>query len=254
MKKKYFLLFWAVLLVICVGVGVITRMSFTSIPTDTEHMASLPWSYPYNAELYHEMDDNEKRSHMVAYQLKINAGELLSRADCVIAGEFTGNRQAVNRGFLSDFQVSRVFQGDPALEGKVVRVYEPFAYRNTGGEVEHFSSTSQLTMMVPDTEYLLLLAPRVLPEGMEMPAVPEFTYIEQEETYITEDGGKCIAIGCHPYAKFILFTDDLCKPAPGNLTAGQSVKYECLLPDEELCRQFIQMKHTLLGLFGEEGI
>lgn len=252
MKKKYFFILWGCLLAFCVVLGIITRSHFQSMPTDPAHMGALPWNYPYSAEWYHHSSEYEQRNNALSFQLGITPEELLSEAECVVSGRFTGERQAVNMGFLSDFQVDTVFKGDSTLKDTTIRVYEPFRYRPPVKEIEHFSSYSQLTMMVPDTDYLLLLTPRTFPEGMKAPSAPEYVYFEKSEEFLTEDGERLAAMGPHPYTKFILSTDQLCKPVQEELTAEQSVRYECLLPSEDMCQKFIETKHALLQLWGCE--
>ena len=252
MKKWPFYISWVALILGCIVWGIITRSSFIQVSGDVEDLNSLWYAY---------LQYMEKNPEIVSAYQK-NAQEIIGKADCIVLGKFTGQREYKNKTFLSEFEVAEVIVGDSAFQDTTIAIYEPIVYEdynkfysniysqanpNDWGfmqnkfnitEDNHFylaatKSRYQYgnTLLLSGKEYILLLNQRTLADGMALPEKMEFLPIDSP--YSKLDVTKSISVEQYEIPEKYL-------------TLEEASEYEILVTDIDLFGQYVTTKKDIL--------
>lgn len=96
------------LCLICVGMGVAVRMSYTDIGADPG-LAKAVYQY----------------SSTTPATLHQTAQELMDQAELVASVKVCGEREYKDRTFLTQVEIQEVYKGDPQKTGQTIKIYEP---------------------------------------------------------------------------------------------------------------------------------
>lgn len=108
LKKRIPFFICIFLLLVCVVTGIMTRNSFTDVGSDPNLMSALYLHQGGSADT-----------------LSQSADELRQQSELIAVVTADGEREYRDNSFIVKVNIKTVFQGDTAMEGKDITVYEP---------------------------------------------------------------------------------------------------------------------------------
>lgn len=130
--RRVFFAFASAAIVVSVILGIATRRSFRSAPTD---VASL----------------SDYRVEMVSSESLEDINARLDNAEFVARIVFTGERIHSYQSMLSTVTVLEVYKGDQSYTGKTMPMFE---VNHFNAEYHYYRNFSYANLMLPDREYL----------------------------------------------------------------------------------------------------
>lgn len=221
LKKKIPFFICIFLLLVCVVTGIMTRNSFTDVGGDPNLMSALYLHQGGSADtLSQSMDELKQQSELIA----------------VITA--TGEREYRDDSFITKANIKTVVQGDTAMEGKDITVYEPVqtdyvslqqwngqdALDFIKSEFPDIEKTGTFISCMPRTEAMKQHAP--LKEGKEylvflnVKEYPEISdkYMQTEEYNFIESIYAIVEINAQQFTT-----------APKNISLKDAMDYPVLL-------------------------
>lgn len=223
LKKRIPFFICIFLLLVCVVTGIMTRSSFTDVASDPNLM---------NALYLHQGGSADTLSQ--------SADELKQQSELIAVITATGEREYRDNSFIAKANIKTVLQGDTAMEGKDITVYEPVqtdyvSLQQWNGydslefiksEFPDVEKTGTFIYCMPRTEATKQHAP--LKEGKEylvflkIKQYPEISdkYMQTEEYNFIDSIYAIVDINADR-SKFV--------PAPQNISLEDAMEYPVLL-------------------------
>ena len=243
MNNKLWLGSLGVLLVICIVLGIMTRLSHSYSLSNPDILGEMHYSYwPFtSADVDFDID------------------AFLEEAPIIIEGVFDGNRIYMNRCFLSDFRVTRVIKGDEKLQDQIVKIYETVMatevsieeYRSLLDQQEFdefmnwfgYRGNKKLFRLDPIEMYI---------HGMVMMKESEMYILfldEKDYPVIQNRDNKPVefVLKDNPFAKLSVNDPELVnRAAPLLISQKNSLKYEVLTSSTEVAIMYSSIKNTII--------
>jgi hypothetical protein len=256
-KKLPWFVAWGVIIVVCIAIGIGTRMSYTDFASYQEALMNLRYFYlPYSTEEATGMIEDSKDS----INAFISPEQLIDKAGLIIECEFTGQREYSYQSFLSQVRVLSVLKGDKSLAGMEIPVFEPLSIRSRDAsmlssgpkdiealagrfgysegspfhQVEVVQGAYFLggTLMAESNRYVLFLKKREYSEAEDRSS--------KQDEYVLLDSF---------YAKLRtepLQNPESYSPPETNISVADSLSYEILARDSQSARQYFETRDKLL--------
>ncbi|MDR3136862.1 MAG: hypothetical protein LBU07_05585 [Coriobacteriales bacterium] len=188
--NKFWFTIWGTLLLLCHGIGIVVRASYTDFNAHPDELARLPYLY-YAA--------NHTDIALIGKDVPeadfLDIDGLIEETPVIIRAVFEGDRTYVYQSFISELRVNEVIRGDSISTGQPITVFEPvritrlpwfeswrqespdsftafsnhFGLQGNGAPyVAQPTGSSYLyggTMMKEGQEYLLFLRPKTYPSA-----------------------------------------------------------------------------------------
>lgn len=244
--KKY--VSWVIcagLLIACVGVGLLTRNSFTDVAHDNDLMNAPYWYY-----------------HQSPSSLNDGIEDLKQQSELIALIKTHGNKEYKDNSFLTKVDVQAVFQGNSELEGKSILLYEPIQLsyvavdqwneqdsiemiknlfpdlEETGLFINSIPETEAMYQHAPlqvEQEYLVFLVSKEYPKE-------SYRYLQTEEYNFIDSMYAIIDINA---------TENMFKIAPEFISLQEAVTFPVLLRKQSDLKIFIQKYKQIQNEFFE---
>jgi len=145
MRKK-FIIIWLIMIILCIGVGVFTRMSYKN---------------------YYEIKKDKMDLFVVGsgagIMENINISDIEDKSEIVVRIKNTGEREYLYKTVLSKVEIIDVYKGKEKLniDNKYIYVYEPSFFNF---EKEYYMAVGAITIMRKNEQYILFLNRKDFPQ------------------------------------------------------------------------------------------
>jgi hypothetical protein len=233
-KKQWlpWFVLWSGLVVVCVVVGIYTRLGYTDVNSSPDNILSLPYRY------FSVPPENQNLANETTGIVGLNASEdvLVSQSPVIVECIFDGNRKYLYQSFLSEVRILTVYKGDGIEVGQTIKIFEPVRITNKA-ETGQFAIPSGMynngyTMMKKGSSYLVFLSAK------------EYSPYEDRSGKMTE-----YVFQEHPYAK--LGSNDATEKgayivSDEAITVGELSEYDIVVSNASDKNLFATKKKALL--------
>lgn len=109
---KAWLVLWAVLIFVSIGIGSATRVSYTDYGANPSALGSLP--YLYQSASHKALDPSSKLS---GSSDMVDTSTLIDDTPVIVSGVFDGDRSYGYQAFISQVRITHVYRGSGLAVG-----------------------------------------------------------------------------------------------------------------------------------------
>ncbi len=217
--NRLYLGFILLLVLVCAGIGVLTRMSYKP---DTELGKYLDQADSLEVAVF-----NDEEFIDIYYDNDINnLGQLKDKSDLIVKVKPTPERINYLQAVKTRVQVVDAYDTPALQKGDEIYVYEPSAFRFS------YTTTGGYNLMEPEQEYTLFLKKLQVPDGYEYKGDEAITYVPVSTTF----------------AKYPAKGGNNTKLVEEKTTYAQVKSYDILTKDQAVLDRYNALKQEVLKI------
>lgn len=163
--KKVYLAFLSIVLLISVGTGVFTRLSFVHNNDVGKHLSEA-------GEYQVSFLDNENYVNAYFDNKIDNLQQLRDKSDVVVKVKLTPERTQYLQSIRSKVDVLEVYKAMDIKQGDQIYIYEPNSFNSRS-----YTSMFGYNIMLPEQEYIFFLRKLKVPEGYQYKRNEAISYL-----------------------------------------------------------------------------